>query len=113
MRPVLSRLKRLEALQPAHIILETAINGKVERMTAVEFVAGVIVNITMHLEVWDYSALPLNLMGQICLPFTAIWLALSFPAILVSRLMRHFIFEEPLPELRLLPRQRRTALEQS
>lgn len=38
MRSIGARLERLEALQPAHIILETVINGKVERMTAAEFV---------------------------------------------------------------------------
>lgn len=28
--------------------------------------------------VWDYSRVPLNLWGQICLPFTLIWLGFSF-----------------------------------
>ena len=50
-------------------------------ITAVEFAIGCIVNRWLHLGVWDYSALPMNLLGQICLPFTAVWFALSIPGI--------------------------------
>ena len=34
-------------------------------VTAVEFIAGVILNIMLGLGVWDYSSLPYNLLGQI------------------------------------------------
>lgn len=76
-------------------------------ITAVELAAGLVVNVGMGLCVWDYSALPLNFMGQICLPFSAIWFALSVPAIVVSRLMKCFVFGEELPALRLLPERRK------
>ncbi len=46
-------------------------------ITAVEFVCGCIVNLLFGLNVWDYSDMPLNLLGQICLPFCTIWFALS------------------------------------
>lgn len=72
-------------------------------VTAVELASGIMINLRMGLGVWDYSSIPLNFMGQICLPFSLIWLGLSVPAILVSRLLRHFVFEDELPELRLLP----------
>ena len=39
-------------------------------VTFFEFWTGVLVNRVMHLGVWDYSAAPFNLLGQICLPFT-------------------------------------------
>ena len=81
-------------------------------VTAAELISGIIVNIFMNLDVWDYSDMPLNLWGQICLPFSAIWLALAIPAALVSRLMRHFVFEEDLPPIRLLPQFSRTAAEE-
>ena len=42
-------------------------------VTAVEFVAGLVLNVWLGLGVWDYSHLPLHLMGQICPQFTAIW----------------------------------------
>ena len=82
-------------------------------VTAVELVSGVIVNMNMGLEVWDYSEVPLNLWGQICLPFSVIWLALAIPAALAARLMKHFMFGEELPELRLLPQIRSVAAEKS
>lgn len=81
-------------------------------VTAAELVSGIVVNLMMGLEVWDYSELPLNLWGQICLPFSAIWLGLSIPAALAARLMKHFMFDEELPELRLLPQIRRPAVEE-
>ena len=42
-------------------------------VTAVEFVAGLVLNVWLGLGVWDYSHLPLHLMGQICPQFTALW----------------------------------------
>lgn len=45
-------------------------------VTFFEFWTGVLVNRVMHLGVWDYSAAPFNLLGQICLPFTLLWFPL-------------------------------------
>ena len=46
-------------------------------ITLYEFIAGTILNIVLGLNVWDYSNLPLNILGQICLPFSIIWYFLS------------------------------------
>lgn len=46
-------------------------------VTICEFVTGLIVNVWLGLGVWDYSGLPFNIMGQICLPFFFAWIALS------------------------------------
>ena len=46
-------------------------------ITAVEIVIGVIVNIKMNLSVWDYSVLPLNIIGQISLIYSFLWFLLS------------------------------------
>ncbi len=54
-------------------------------ITAIEFAIGYVVNYRLHWGVWDYSRLPLNFMGQICLPFTAAWFGLSIPAIAFCR----------------------------
>ncbi|MFR5876676.1 MAG: putative ABC transporter permease [Eubacterium sp.] len=43
-------------------------------ITSLEFIFGVIFNIWLKMNVWDYSNVPMNLFGQICLPFTLIWL---------------------------------------
>ena len=53
-------------------------------ITAVEFSVGVVVNIMLGLDVWDYSSVPGNLLGQICPSFTMLWLVISVPASLVS-----------------------------
>lgn len=45
-------------------------------ITIYEFVVGVIVNINLGWNVWDYSQMPGNILGQICPTFTAIWFAL-------------------------------------
>lgn len=55
-----------------------------------ELAAGIILNVYMGLGVWDYSSLRFNLFGQICPQFSLIWMALSVPAIYLSRLVRHF-----------------------
>lgn len=48
--------------------------------TAVELPVGIFDNIIMHWHVWDYSDMPLNFMGQICLPFSCLWFVLCIPA---------------------------------
>lgn len=52
-------------------------------ITSLEFLVGCIANLGFGWKVWDYSNCPLNVLGQICLPFSAIWFALSAPAILL------------------------------
>ena len=57
-------------------------------ITLAEFVCGLIYNVWLGLHVWDYSKLPLNIMGQVCPLFFFAWLALSPPAIAVKRVLR-------------------------
>ena len=47
-------------------------------VTVVEFIFGVVFNIILKMDVWDYSGVPLNLFGQICLLYTVIWGILAF-----------------------------------
>ncbi len=42
-------------------------------VTVIEFVFGVVFNLWLKMGVWDYSKMPLNLLGQICPLFTIIW----------------------------------------
>lgn len=46
-------------------------------ISALEFVCGAVVNVRLQKNVWDYSGLPMNLYGQICLGFSLIWALLS------------------------------------
>ena len=60
-------------------------------ITTVEFVAGCIVNLRLHWQVWDYSSLPFNLLGQICPRFILMWFALSIPGVALCTLL-HRLF---------------------
>ncbi len=63
-------------------------------ITAVELVFGLVFNVLLGLDVWNYSGEPLNLFGQICLPFTLIWVFVSIPALLLTRLTREMLSEK-------------------
>lgn len=66
-------------------------------VTALEFVAGMIVNVYLGWGIWDYSNVPLNFMGQICLPFSIVWIAVSILAVVVDDWVRYFLFKEEKP----------------
>ncbi len=61
-------------------------------ITAAEMAVGVFVNLRMRWSVWDYSDVPLNLLGQICLPFTLLWFFLCMPGIWLCRCIRRQLF---------------------
>lgn len=66
-------------------------------VTAMELVVGIPLNLFMKLHIWDYSSLPFNLLGQICLPFTIAWFFLSLLCIFVDDWLRHILFKEEQP----------------
>ncbi len=50
-------------------------------ITSVEFLTGIVVNVLLKQNVWDYSNLPLNVLGQVCLPFSILWFFITIPAL--------------------------------
>lgn len=72
-------------------------------ITAVEFAVGVVVNMWLGLDVWDYSGMPANILGQVCPQFTALWYFLSFPAMFLANEMRVVLFGEMPAKMQLLP----------
>ncbi len=56
-------------------------------ITSVELIFGAVFNLWLGMGVWDYSSTPLNLFGQVCLPFSLIWVAISAGAIIFNRLV--------------------------
>lgn len=62
-----------------------------------EFVTGCIVNLWLKWNIWDYSNMPLNLLGQVCLPFALLWIPLVFIAILLDDYIRYKLFNEEKP----------------
>lgn len=70
-------------------------------ITVLEFITGVIVNLWLGMDVWDYSYMPYNLLGQICLPYSILWLLLSAVIILLDDLIRYRIFDEEKMKYRI------------
>lgn len=60
-------------------------------VTFLELIAGFILNIQMGLNIWDYSNVPLNVCGQICVPYMFLWLFLVALAIIVDDWMKYKI----------------------
>lgn len=56
-------------------------------ITACEFICGLIVNIKLGLNVWDYSDMKFNIKGQICPLYSVLWVLLCLPICLICRLI--------------------------
>ncbi len=61
-----------------HPIASAAIGSLI--ITTGELVTGCICNLWLGLDVWDYSDVRYNLLGQICLRYSLYWALLSVPA---------------------------------
>ena len=72
-------------------------------ITALELISGVIVNLWLQLNVWDYSNEPLNFLGQICVRASAIWFFLSFVGVYADSFARRKMFGESRKPMRILP----------
>lgn len=71
-------------------------------VTITELLSGYIINIKLGWHVWDYSNMPLNLAGQICLPFSLLWILMSIVAIIVDDWLRYWLFGEERPHYKLI-----------
>lgn len=54
-------------------------------VTVVEYISGCVLNRRLKLGVWDYSHMPANLHGQVCLLYSVLWGGLSLLALPVYR----------------------------
>ena len=75
-------------------------------VTVLEFITGCIVNIWLGWNVWDYSNMPLNILGQVCLPFSLLWILLSIVCIIVDDYLRYLIFNEQMPHYYLFTQRK-------
>lgn len=66
-------------------------------ITGMEYFSGCILNLWLGLNIWDYSDLPMNIKGQICLPFSILWVVLSAVAIILDDHIRYWMFGEDRP----------------
>jgi uncharacterized membrane protein len=63
-------------------------------VTLIEFISGCYLNIYLGLGVWDYSHVPFNFLGQVCLPFSIIWMLLSIPVIYLDDYLKNKLLNE-------------------
>ena len=82
-----------------HLWKQALIGGGI--ITSLEFVTGIIVNVILKWHVWDYSNLPFNVFGQICLPYMLLWCLISIPAIILDDYLRYWFFKEEKPHYNL------------
>lgn len=62
-----------------------------------EFTSGMILNVWLGLDIWDYSNTWGNLYGQICVPYAVLWFLLVPFAIYVDDYLRYRLFGEKKP----------------
>ncbi len=65
-------------------------------ITGVEFIAGMIVNMWLHWNVWSYSRYYFNVYGQICLLFSCLWFLICIPAMAFCGALKN-LFEKARP----------------
>lgn len=70
-------------------------------ITMIELFSGIIINIILKFNVWDYSDLPFNILGQVSLVYSIAWFGLSLIAIVVDDWLRYWIFKEEKPHYKL------------
>lgn len=71
-------------------------------ITATEFAAGCVLNLGLGLAIWDYSSMPFQLLGQVCLPYSLLWVILAMAAALVYNSVHHLAWDGALFRCRLL-----------
>lgn len=67
-------------------------------ITSCELLSGEILNRLLDMHIWNYSDMPLNFDGVICLYYALFWWLLSFAAFILDEIIRYRIFRErPMP----------------
>ncbi len=75
---VMVLLNLINQTRELHILIKCLLGAVV--ITSLEFCVGMVSNVVLGWNVWDYSDKPLNVWGQICPQFTLVWFFLSIPA---------------------------------
>ena len=82
------------------LILQMSISAVI--ITVLEFFTGYIVNIRLDMNVWNYSDLPYNIMGQVSLLYTILWFFLSLLCIIADDWLRYRLFGEEKQKYRII-----------
>jgi len=70
-------LGKLNKTQPRLTLPLRALAGAMI-ITSVELLAGLLAN--RNYQVWDYRRMPMNFYGQVCLPYSLLWIPVSLGA---------------------------------
>lgn len=62
-------------------------------ISILELFTGYIVNIKFNMQVWDYTDLPFNYKGQVCVLFSGIWALVSLVCVYINYMIRYFVFQ--------------------
>lgn len=71
-------------------------------ITVLELIFGIILNLVLELDIWDYSSFRFNVMGQICLRYSMYWFFLSLPAITFYNYIGYWLFGESKPDYKFI-----------
>lgn len=71
-------------------------------ITALEFLTGYVVNLYLGWDVWDYSNMPGNILGQVCPQYMLLWLPVSLIGIVLDDWIRYWWFGEEKPHYKLI-----------
>ena len=82
------------------LVLQMLIGSTI--ITILEFITGCIVNLWLDWNIWDYSDLPYNLLGQISLFSSIGWIGLSLVGIVLDDYIRWKWFGEEKPRYKLI-----------
>lgn len=71
-------------------------------VTALEFLTGCVVNLWLGWNVWDYSNLQGNILGQVCPQYFLLWLPVSLVGIMLDDWLRYLLWGEERPKYNLI-----------
>ena len=83
-------LSRIERTMRGMSLIKKALLG-CALITGIEYIFGLIFNVILKKNVWNYSRMPMNIGGQVCALYSFFWLIISFVFIpFAGKLNRRF-----------------------
>ena len=83
-------LSRIERTMRGMSLIKKALLG-CALITGIEYIFGLIFNVILKKNVWNYSQMPMNIGGQVCALYSFFWLIISFVFIpFAGKLNRRF-----------------------
>lgn len=75
-----------DKFKKTHIIIKAMIGSVF--ITTIELIFGVLFNIVLKKNVWNYSKMPFNFLGQICALYSFFWFLLSLAFIPIAKIVK-------------------------